>query len=322
MTLTAFYRTGLTAAIAAIALAAGIQPAAAAGPTTHSRIALHFDLASGQRPENALLEPDGDLVVSMSQAAEVVRITPRGTLSVIARLPHPADGGRNVPVLGFALSEGLARADDGSIYVGYEAGDQELNGIWRVKPGGRPQRIIALPADTFPNGMALDRHTGQLYFADAIRGVVWRAPASGGRATVWADGPELKVTGRFGLGANGLKLHNGAVWVTNFDQGLLLRIPMTRAGSAGPIQTRAELGGGGPDDFVFVDDHHDDTIVALDPGNQVQFVRSDGTTSTILSAHDGLQGPTSIVLRGNRMYIFSAAFITVTDPNMLVADLP
>jgi hypothetical protein len=170
--------------------------------------------------------------------------------------------------------------------------------------------------------MALDRRTHTLCFADAVRGVVWRAPASGGRATVWADGPRLKVTGRFGLGANGLKPHGGAVWVTNFDQGLLLRIPIGRSGVAGPIQTRADLGAGGPDDFVFVDDQRDDVLVGLDPGNQVVLVRSSGSVTPVLGAADGLQGPTSLAVRGHRMYVFSAAFITATDPNMIVARLP
>jgi hypothetical protein len=36
---------------------------------------------------------------------------------------------------------------------------------------------------------------------------------------------------------------------------------------------------------------------------------------------DGLQGPTSIALRGNTVYVPSAAYLTAKDPNLLVAHL-
>ena len=57
----------------------------------------------------------------------------------------------------------------------------------------------------------------------------------------------IDVHGSFG--ANGVKVHNGAVWVSNSQQGLLLRIPIGRHGVAGPMQTKANVAG--IDDFVF-----------------------------------------------------------------------
>lgn len=277
----------------------------------------HLSLAGGQRPENVAVEPDGDLDVSMSQAAQIVRITPTGKQTVLASLPHPADGGTSVPVIGFASSEGVVRAADGTLYVGYAAGTAALSGIWRVRPGRRPQRIIALPANSFPNGMAIDPSGTQLYFNDSTRGLVLRAPLSGGAATTWYTGPETRLTGTYGLSANGLKIHRGAVWVTNFDQGTLVRIPILGNGRPGTVQVKARLAGG-PDDFTFVDRNSDTVIAALDPGNQVVRIDPDGSYRTLLTKADGLEGPTSVALAGLKLYVFSAAYLTLEDPNILV----
>ncbi|WP_327692732.1 hypothetical protein [Streptomyces sp. NBC_00459] len=70
-----------------------------------------------------------------------------------------------------------------------------------------------------------------------MHGVIYRVPAHGGKATLWAGGEALRPS-TF-AGANGLKLHNGAVWATNLDKGTVLRIPVTARGTAGKIQVHA-----------------------------------------------------------------------------------
>ncbi|MEV6056794.1 hypothetical protein [Streptomyces sp. NPDC052107] len=46
-------------------------------------------------------------------------------------------------------------------------------------PGGRPERIAALPADGLPNGLTLDTRTHTLYVADSVPGAIWKAPTGG-----------------------------------------------------------------------------------------------------------------------------------------------
>lgn len=75
-------------------------------------------------------------------------------------------------------------------------------------PGRHPERITALPAAGLPNGLALDKRSGRLYVADSVLGTVWRVPTTGGAPTKWATAPELGAAGF--LGANGIKIHNGA----------------------------------------------------------------------------------------------------------------
>jgi len=307
----------LVAAAAITAAAPASATTAARAPLTDVRIADHFDLSAGQMPENVTLLPDGTADVTFAAAHQVAQITPQGTTRILATLPAPADGGVHTPVLGFALTTGIVRTPDGTLYVLYATGTADLTGLWRIRPGQAPQRIAALPADGLPNGLALDRSSKQLYITDSVLGTVWTVPTTGGTPTAWSSAPELASTGF--LGANGAKVHNGSLWVTNLDQGTLLRIPIGAANRAGAPQVRAS-GLVGLDDFTFTG-RGDQVLAALNGPNKVVLIQPDGTSTTVLDATDGLQGPTSIALHGNDVDVFSAAYTTRTDPNLLRAHL-
>jgi sugar lactone lactonase YvrE len=317
----------LTAGMA-VALAAAPASAVGAGPqaamtqsrpveATHvvrSRIANHFDVLAGQLPENVALAPDGTAYVTFAGARQVAAVIPGGATRILATLPAPADGGVNTPVLKFALTTGIVRTADGTLYFLYASGDAGSTGLYRLRPGGAPQRIAALPADGLPNGLALDDRTGTFYVTDSVLGTITTVPLRGGTAAVWSSAPELAATGF--LGANGVQVRHGAVWATNLDQGTLLRIP-ARHGRPGRVEVRA-TGLVGIDDFAFFGD---DVLAALNGPNQVARIAPDGTSTTLLAAADGLQNPTSVAVRDNTAYVFSAAYTTATDPNLLLAKL-
>jgi hypothetical protein len=134
---------------------------------------------------------------------------------------------------------------------------------------------------------------------------------------VWASGPALAPT-EF-LGANGLKLHDHAIWVANTDAGTILRIPIESDGSAGAISTFA-TGLATIDDFNFVGSGNE-IVAALNRDNQVALVAPDGAHSILLDASDGLEGPTSIVVRSHTLYVASGGYFTGQNPNILVAQL-
>ncbi|MEW2299711.1 hypothetical protein AB0958_06980 [Streptomyces sp. NPDC006655] len=308
-------RTSLTTLAAAAALLASATTASAATePLTAPRIANHFDLAASQQPENITVDHAGTAYLTFSFARQIVRVTPGGRPRVLTTLPAPAKA--STPNLGKAFISGIARADDGTLYVTYATGTADLTGVWAVRPGSRPHRIAALPADGLPNGLALDRRTGRLYVTDSVHGVVYRVPVRGGEAVVWAKGEALEPSSF--AGANGIKLHHGAVWATNLDKGTVLRIPVTARGTAGPVQVRA-TGMPSIDDFAFTG--HGDTLLAARDDNQVDLVRPDGTHTAVLTAADGLQTPTSIAIHGHTVYVPSAAYLTNKDPNLLVTHL-
>ncbi|MEK8144847.1 hypothetical protein NKH18_34770 [Streptomyces sp. M10(2022)] len=115
---------------------------------------------------------------------------------------------------------------------------------------------------------------------------MWTVPTAGGTPTAWSTAPELSSTGF--LGANGAKLHDGALWVTNLDRGTLLRIPVRPGNRAGTPQVKAE-GLVGIDDFTFTG--RGDVLAALNGPNTVVRIRPDGSSTTVLDAADGLQNP-------------------------------
>jgi sugar lactone lactonase YvrE len=297
--------------------ALGAAPASSATfPLCSTRIVQHFDLDKGQTPESIVLAPNGTAYVAFAKARQIAEISPSGTTRILATLPAPADGGVNTPALGFPLTVGIDRATDGTLYFLYATGTADLTGVWRLRPGGTPQRIAPLPATSLPNGLALDQRTRSLYVADST-GVVWRVPTKGGTATVWSSDEELAPAGF--LGANGIKLRDGAAWVTNLDRGTIVRIPLRANGNAGSAKVSA-TGLPGIDDFAFTGSGNE-IIAALDTTNQVTLVKPDGTHTVVLTAADGLQGPTAIALRGRTVYVPSAAYLTAKDPNLLQAHL-
>jgi hypothetical protein len=307
----------LASASLAVSWPAAAATRAPAAPLSAARVAAHFDLNAGQMPENIVLEPDGGVDLSFAGARQIVRLDRRGAIHVLATLPRPADGGVHTPVLGFPLVTGLVRDAGGTLYFLYATGTADLTGVWRLTPGGTPQRIAALPADGLPNGLALDPRSRSLYATDSVLGVVWRVPTAGGHAIRWASGPELAPAGF--LGANGVKIHDDAVWVSNLDRGTVLRYPVTRTGQAGPPRTTA-TGLSGIDDFAFLP-HGDRILAALNGPDQVALVEPDGTHTVVLSAEDGLRNPTAVAVRGSTVYVPSAAYTTKQDPNLLTARL-
>ena len=286
------------AALAAAAVLAG--PAAPARAA--SRI-VPLDLSAGQQPENIALEPDGSADLTFAYTGEIGRVSPRGQVDVIARIPVPADG--DVPVVHRKLFlGGIVRAPGGDLYVAVSTGTP-ATGLYRVRPGTAPVRVAALPPAGFQNGVARDPASGDIFVADSFGSVVRRVSPRTGQVTDWATGELLAPVS--GFGANGVKVHDGALWVSNLDRGTLVRFPLT--GAPG----RVVASGLGPvDDFAF---HGEDVVAAVNQENRVVTVGRGGTR-TILSTSDGLANPTSVAVRGDTLYVADSAYFGGT-PNLL-----
>ncbi|WP_034264044.1 hypothetical protein [Actinospica robiniae] len=315
-----FFGSAVTAAVLTAAAASVLAPttaSAVSAPLSGPRIIDHFDLDAGQKPENIAMAPNGDAYVTFAAGQQIAEISRAGAVRILATLPVPADGGAGTPVMGFALTTGIVRAHDGTLYFLYATGTADLTGVWRLTPGGVPRRIAALPVNGLPNGLALDAGTDTLYVTDSVLGRVWSVPTVGGTPTAWSSAPELASTGF--LGANGLKIHDGAIWTTNLDKGTVLRIPIRPDGTAGAVRTEA-TGLAGIDDFVFTG-HGDQLLAALNGPSEVALVQPHGSHTIVLTAADGLSNPTSLAIRGASVYVLSAAYVTNQDPNLLTAHL-
>lgn len=300
------------AAVALFSLGAGIAEAAAA-PVSDPRVVAHFNLGAGQTPEDFALAPDGAVVVSFAYADEVAQVTRDGNTQILGQLPRTG----NCPGTKAPVSLGIARDRDGAVYAVDCTGNADT-GVWRLRPGSAPVQIAQLPAGSFPHKMVLDDQTNELYIADSLLGVVWQVPAGGGTPVIWAQGPALQRVSLFG--ANGIALHDHAVWVSNTDQGTIVEIPVRADGSAGPIQTVVKGLAGEVDDFTVVG-RDDSILAALNPSSEVVLIRPGGQPQVVLTSADGLSNPTDVAVRGDSLYVTSAAYFTGKDPNLLVARL-
>jgi hypothetical protein len=309
-----FGKTAMLTAAAAVALVAlGGAAGAATAPVSDPHIVAHFNLGAGQTPEDFALAPDGAVDVSFAYADQVAQVTRGGNTQILGQLPRTGA----CPVIKAPVSLGIARARNGTVYAVDCTGNADT-GVWRLRAGYAPVQIAQLPADSFPHKMALDDQAGELYIADSLLGVVWRVAVGGGTPVIWARGPELQRTSVFG--ANGIALHDHAVWVSNTDQGTIVEVPIRADGSAGPIRTVVTGLAGEVDDFTVLSP--DDTILAaLNPSSQVVLIRPGAQPQVVLTAADGLSNPTDVAVQGGWIYVTSAAYFTRNDPNLLVARL-
>src|SRR3954453_16955381 len=232
----------VTAAAAVLASAPSVSASTWTGHSssgsvvTDGRTAATFDFAAGEVPENITANPDGSVTLSLLGSCAVCQRTHGPELMRIS-----ASGERTVLAtgqVGEAIS-GNTRGDDGTVYYSvFAPGNAARNGVYTVLPDGTSQRIAALPAGSGPNGLAIDPAGRTLYIADSFQATIWSVPVSGGSVTAWLTDAALApvVTEALPIGANGLRSHNGALWVSNFNKGTLLRVPVTSTGTPGPIR--------------------------------------------------------------------------------------
>ncbi|MER7181695.1 hypothetical protein ABT404_19795, partial [Streptomyces hyaluromycini] len=253
--------------VSAPSASAGTGPSYRGSVVTDVRTVAKFDFAAGEIPENITVDPDGSVTLSLlgscavcerTHGPELMRISASGQRTVLA-----------TGQVGEAIS-GNTRGSDGTVYYSVWApGNAARNGVYKLLADGAPQRIAALPADAGPNGLAVDPAGRTLYIADSLKGIIWSVPAAGGPATPWLTDAALAPvpTEALPIGANGLRFHNGALWISNFNKGTLLRVAVTGTGTAGPIHL---VTGGLPniDDLSF-----------LTPRSDVVFAAQNGSSS-------------------------------------------
>lgn len=294
---------------AAIPLAAAPASAAPPAPPLDVEIVASFDPSRFETPESIQFDADGNILVSLALTGEIRRISPDGAQTPVAYLPIAPEVQPCGNAFGVAIMGGIALDPHGNIYASVASCDVAQIGIWRVSAeGGAVDQLAALPAAALPNGIAY--RAGQLYVADANLGVVWRvaADASSG-AEVWTDDALLAPLPDFFPGPNGLQIFRDEVYVAVSDRGHVLAFPILADGSAGPARIHAS--GVGLDDFAF--DVRGNLYGTTDPFNTLVRVSPEGAIDVLLTADDGLDGPTSAafgVREGDQkhLYVNNAAF--------------
>jgi sugar lactone lactonase YvrE len=298
----------LTLALAAYSVSALCdQPAATVrnfGPNLQQTVC--------RQPEGIAVDPRGDLYASSNSdtatIGHVCVFRPDGALADIIEVPvgtSPAIG-----LLGELFEEGQG------LYVVDQADNVAPNGrLLRIDP--RTHAVTVLAAGfVFPNAIAQDRHRN-LYVSDSATGQIARVAPDGSSNTVWIDDPLLRTNNPDQpVGANGLAFDREYrfLYVANTGDHRILRIPVRRDGSAGPIEVfadgatiDAQLGITqalfGPDGIQF--DVRGNLYVLANQAEEIQVLSPEGRLIARYagSGADVLDFPASLVFKGDDLYI-------------------
>ncbi len=302
----------------------GSPARAASGGSLSVETVVSFNPLAFETPESIAFDAQGNAYLSLALTGEIRKLTPQGVQSTAAVIPLSPEVVPCENAFGVAIMGGIAVGPEGDLYVSAAPCDTTQLGIWHVPPGGSAALLAALPPDALPNGIAY--RAGQLYVADTALGQVWRIPADGsGAPTPWATDALLSPLPDFFPGPNGLQIFHNEVYVSVSDRMHVVAFPIRGDGSAGPARLHAS--GIGLDDFAF--DVHGNLYGTTDPFNTLVRVSPEGAIDVLLTAADGLDGPTSAAfgVRGGdnqNLYVANAAFpfFSVTHaPALLRVDI-
>jgi hypothetical protein len=166
----------------------------------------------------------------------------------------------------------------------------QTNAFVILGPDGDMIRTIPVPDALFLNGL-VEVAPGIILAADSLAGRIWQLDLASGAVTEWLADPLLATdpaaTGQ-SPGANGLKIHDGWLYVSNSSRQALYRVGLDGATAAGPLEPFAATG---PiDDFAFL---ADGTIAAASHGATLIGIDARGKVSTLLA--EGCDGCTSVL---------------------------
>jgi sugar lactone lactonase YvrE len=199
---------------------------------------------------------------------------------------------------------------------------------------GEAQPFITLPAVLpHPGGAGLNDLTfdraGNVYVSDSAQGIIWKAPANGGVATIWIDDPLLRTTGVPPFGANGLRFNREetALFVANTGSDTVVRIPVVGDDPGGPAKIFAQAINGA--DGLLVDEHDNiwvvenqgDDVVVLDPGGKAIAKLGDFGGAIRKGAPVGLLFPASIRFFRHGLLVTNLALdLRIFSPDFTTPD--
>lgn len=231
---------------------------------------------AGHFVENVAVANDGTVFISLHSHHRIDRYRPEtNQLDVFCELPAPAAG--------------LAFDADGMLWVtGGEVG-RPPGFIWRLQPDGQAEEWLQVVDALFLNGCAILPSQRVLLVAESLTGRILAVDQRTRSWSAWTEDDFLRPEHEQMPGANGIKLDQGAVWVSVTDRDAIVRMPVGPAGTAGPPEVvaerlRADDFAFGESGAMFIATHVAQTVVRLD---------ANGTRTTIAGPDQGAVGSTA-----------------------------
>ena len=264
-----------------------------------------YELPAGAFFENLAVTADGTILIADHAQKQIFSLTPQGEADVFADLD------------GWPL--GIAVDSDGTVIIAAHhslmfdnAQTFVTSNVMYVADGnGGADVLTEMPEAGFVNGITM-LAPGVVLAADSSAGTIWRIDAASGDVETWLAHPLLTQENPNLPAANGIKLHEGTIFVSNSDRGTLLQIPVADDGSAGVPTTYFT----GPliDDFTIA---ASGAIYATTHGNDVFRINPDLSMETIASVAQGVVGNTAVAF-GRTAFDDETVYVT-TDGGLFVA---
>lgn len=230
--------------------------------------------------ENLAIDPSGTIFVTSYESGKIYRLTPSGEQSEFASV--------NGNVAGIAIER------DGNLLVA--ATIDRMPTIIRLDSAGSVETLVVLPDAMFLNGMTHlmdDRYL----VADSYKGVIWEVDSTAKSARIWLQDPLLNRSDANNSfpAVNGIKIYQNALFASNTQRQLLIRIPLMD--SDAPGQPEVFLSNVNLDDFAF--DAEGNLYGTTHIYNSVVRISSTKEITTIATAAEGVTGSTALAFGQN-----------------------
>ena len=232
------------------------------GPQARGRLR---DLARGRaNPEGITLDNAGNVFVADFE----VKGSPPGHVVAFDRqgrfLRDLTIAGSSNLLLGIAFQRST-----GKLLV-IDFGNGQVLSVDPVTGAATP--FVVMGPGSGLNGLTFDR-AGNVYISDSFQGAIFKAPPTGGAATLWKQDPLLTTTGVPPFGANGLAFDKAEsfLFVANLGNDTIVRIANAGGdtGGAADVLTNSINGADG-----LAIDEHDNLWVCGQPGGRDRHRRS------------------------------------------------
>lgn len=194
--------------------------------------------------ENIAIRSNGGVLVTVHNRNELVYVDPHYP----PQQPKPAPAAAVIYRFDAGVS-GIVEVKHDQFYVSVgEIGKQGTYGVYRVDMSGFAsdshgnvtsnadvEKIATVPDALFLNGSALlSREKGIILLADSIVGAVFSLDVKSGKVKTWLKDSQLeKVTENPMMpGVNGIKIHNGHLYLSNTDAKTFLRAELLLSNSS------------------------------------------------------------------------------------------
>jgi hypothetical protein len=226
--------------------------------------------------ESIAIAPDNTLFVTNHLSGTIVRI-----------------GEDRIPVIHASIvgkATGLAfRSTTELLLTGWDR--DGISTVFKVSAQGTVETLLSIPDAIFLNGIT-PLNGSRYAIADSYRGAIWELDIAQASTRIWLEHPLLArtSTAQERPAANGLKIFNNELYVSNTEKQQIVRIPLredAQPGEPNVFVDRANI-----DDFAF--DCDGNLYGTTHIYNSVVKIAPAGKVTTIAQAEQGMAGSTAL----------------------------